>query len=411
MSNSTSTDIIKCTASSKVIALPELMDHIGHHLHQSDHAACALVCHSWNVIFTPLLWNTIDTHSKSWRKIMDKFDRDVERDEFEGWCKTIFAKHGHLIRHLGVHWDTILEVASLNTSNCKNLLSLSTEVVRHSHVIPATVLALIADDNVDNKENGDNNSDNDGNDDDGEHLLRLFPWMSEDGMTKYREDIRHRRTIERFFILIRRNPGLVRLQFPMHGTMKDVAREYIWETLSLLRNLKELNLVWLPLDLPTLLDTVPQLQRLRGHDFPGLGSLQHDYPNLWVLHIRTYVKFTQLLDMLKHLPMLEKLRVESVLGDPESVLPYKEACRIAETTPPFLQLRVLQVDNQLRSGDKYMALFLRMIPNLVRLENLTIVSAVKKALWEYCYYLDEIRIVGGPDVELWRERRAKDEHR
>ncbi|KAG0282889.1 hypothetical protein BGZ96_012741 [Linnemannia gamsii] len=202
MSESTPADIIKHTASSKVFALLELMDHIGHLLHQSDHASCTLVCHSWNEIFTPLLWSTIDTHSKSWRKIMYKCDTgEVERDKFEGWCKTIFAKHGHLIRHLGAQWNTILEVASLNSSDCKNLLSLSTEVVRHSYVIPTTVLALIADNSVDHKENGDNNNDNGGNDDDGEHQLRRFPWVSEDGMTKYREDILHRGTIERFFIL------------------------------------------------------------------------------------------------------------------------------------------------------------------------------------------------------------------
>ncbi|KAG0282890.1 hypothetical protein BGZ96_012742 [Linnemannia gamsii] len=197
----------------------------------------------------------------------------------------------------------------------------------------------------------------------------------------------------------------------MHGIMKDVAREYIIETLSLLRNLRVLNLVWFLLNLPTLLDTVLQLQRLQGHDLPGLGSLQQDYPNLRALDIRTHVKFTQLLEGLKHLPRLEKLRIESVLGDPESVVSYKEACRITDTTPPFSQLRFLQVDNQLWSGDKYMVLLLRLIPNLVRLENLTIVPTVKEALWEYCYYLDEIRIVGGPDAELWRERRAKDEHR
>ncbi|KAG0298393.1 hypothetical protein BGZ97_004050 [Linnemannia gamsii] len=409
MPESTSADIIKNTASSKVIALPELMEHIGHHMHQSDQASCTLVSRSWNEIFTPLLWNTIDTQSKPWRKIMHKCDTgEIERDEFEGRCKAIFAKHGHLIRHLAAHWNTILEAASLNTSNCKKLLSFSTEVVRYSHVTPTTVLALVIDDALDHKENGDNNNNVDGNEEDDEQQPQLFPWVSEDGMNKFKEDIRHRGTVERFFILIRQNPGLIRLQFPMHGVMKDVSKEYVFETLSHLRSLKELNLVWLPLDIPTLLDTVPQLQRLQGHDLPGLGSLQHDYPSLRVLDIRAWVKFTQLLDVLKHLPRLEKLRMESVLGDLESVVPYKEACRIAETTPPFSQLRSLQVDNQLRPGDKYILLFLRLIPNLVRLENLTIVYKVKQALWEHCYYLDDIRIVGGPDVELWRERRAKD---
>lgn len=388
MSESTPADINKDTASSKVIALPELMEHIGHHLGQSDHASCALVSRAWNNIFTPLLWSTIDTHTKPWRKIMHKLETGVtQRDEFERWCKAVFEKNGHRIRHLGAHWDTIMEVASLGTSRCRNLVSLSTDVVKQGHVTPTTVLALDADD-----ENQD---------------PQQFPWVSEEGMTKYKDNIRHRGMVERFFLLIQQNPRLVQLQFPMHGVMKDISKDYIFETLSHLRNLKELNLVWLPLDLPTLLDTVPQLERLQGRDIPGLGGLQQPYSNLRALSIRTFVLFTSLLTMLNHLPSLEELQIESILGEPESVVPYKEAIRIVETSSPFLRLRTLQVDNQLRPGDKYMVLFLRLVPNLVRLVNLTIVYAVKNALWERCFYLDEIRIVGGPDVGPWRERRAQ----
>lgn len=386
MSESTPAGINKDTASNKVFALPELMEHIGQHLEQSDHASCTLVSHTWYNIFTPLLWSTIDTHTKSWRNIMHNLETGViQRDEFERWCKTEFEKHGHRIRHLGAHWHTIVEAASLETSQCRNLVSLSTDVVKQSHLTPTTVLALIADD---------------GNQD-----PQQFPWVSEQGMTKFREDFRHRSTVERFFLLIQQNPRLVRLQFPMHGVMKDVSKDYIFETLSQLRNLKELNLVWLPLDLPTLLDTVPQLERLQGRDIPDLGCLQQPHFNLRALSIRTYVLFTNLLTMLNHLPNLEELQIESILGDPESVVPYKEAIKIVETSPPFLRLRTLQVDNQLRPGDKYMALFLGLVPNLVQLVNLTIVYAVKKALWEKCFYLDEIRIVGGPDVGPWRERR------
>ncbi|KAF9279892.1 hypothetical protein BGZ88_012484 [Linnemannia elongata] len=388
MLESAPADINKDAASSKVIALPELMDHIGQYLQQSDHASCALVSHTWNNIFTPLLWSTIDTHTKPWRKIMHKLETGViKQDQFDGWCKAVFEKHGHQIRHLGAHWDTIVEAASLDSSLCRNLVSLSSEVVKQTHVTPTSVPALVLDD--------------------GDQDPQRFPWVSKEGMTKFKEDIRLRGTVERFFLLVLQNPKLVQIQFPMHGIMKDVSKAYVFETLSHLRNLKELNLVWLPLDLPTLLDTVPQLERLQGRDIPDLGCLQRLYPNLRVLGIRTYVLFTNLLGMLNHLPNLEELQIESILGEPESVVPYKEAIRTVETTAPFLRLRTLQVDNQLRPGDKYMAIFLRLVPNLVRLVNLTIVYAVRKALWEWCFYLDEIRIVGGPDVGPWRERRAQ----
>lgn len=311
----------------------------------------------------------------------------IKQDQFDGWCKAVFEKHGHRIRHLGAHWDTIVEAASLETSLCRNLVSLSSEVVKQTHVTPTSVPALVLDD--------------------GDQDPQQFQWVSKEGMTKFKEDIRLRGTVERFFLLVLQNPKLVQIQFPMHGIMKDVSKAYVFETLSYLRNLKELNLVWLPLDLPTLLDTVPQLERLQGRDIPDLGRLQQPYPNLRVLGIRTYVLFKNLLVMLNHLPNLEELQIESILGEPESVVPYKRAIRTVETTPPFLRLRTLQVDNQLRPGDKYMALFLRLVPNLVRLVNLTIVYAVRKALWEWCFYLDEIRIVGGPDVGPWRERRAQ----
>ncbi|KAF9328673.1 hypothetical protein BGZ91_000905, partial [Linnemannia elongata] len=322
MLESAPADINKDAASSKVIALPELMDLIGHYLK-----------------------HTIDTHTKPWRKIMHKLETGViKQDQFDGWCKAVFEKHGHQIGHLGAHWDTIIEAASLETSLCRNLVSLSSEVVKQTHVTPTSVPALVLDD-------GDQDS-------------QQFPWVSKEGMTKYKEDIRLRGTVERFFLLVLQNPKLVQIQFPMHGIMKDVSKAYVFETLSHLRNLKELNLVWLPLDLPTLLDTVPQLERLQGRDIQDLGRLQQPYPNLRVLGIRTYVLFTNLLVMLNHLPNLEELQIESILGEPESVVPYKEAIRTLETSAPFLRLRTLQVDNQLRPGDKYMALFLRLVPNL-----------------------------------------------
>ncbi|KAF9325518.1 hypothetical protein BGZ91_002355 [Linnemannia elongata] len=390
-----STTTLITNATSKVIALPELIEHIGHHL-DSSLFPCVQVCRLWNRILTPLLWHTVNIDTMPWLKKFDKVANDRKSsEETEMWIKLVFERHGRHIRHLDTYWSSVIEVASLDVSNCRNLVSLTFEGERYTHSAPTALVPDVAN-NINNNYN---------------NYLPSPLQQHNDGNAISGENLRHRWMFERFFSLIRQNPGLVRIQFPLHGAVMTASKTYIFETLSLLRKLKELDQARLQLDMATLLETVPQLERLRRSDFPSLFSLQQQYPSLRVLHLGTFVNFTPLLEMLKHLPGLEELRFEGILGDPGAT--YTVSRDNAEASESFRNLSTLQFDDQWRheGTHRYIVLLLRLVPNLVRLLGLEIHGEVKKALWDYCYFLDEIRDVNQWDIEPWRQRRADDASR
>ncbi|KAK3841529.1 MAG: hypothetical protein J3R72DRAFT_445055 [Linnemannia gamsii] len=383
MSDSNST-LFRKTARRTVIELPELVTLIGHHLHTRDILSCVQISHSWNEAFVPLLWHNLDTHTKPWQRIIDD-DSSARRprDEIEQWVKTSFEKYGHHIRHLNVHWNVVLEAASLS-SKCRNLCSLVVGVVLRNHLAPSTVLVAVDDD------------------------MRL-PWMSggdESGMCE--DYLRCRRDVERFWMLVRHNPGLVHITFPRIGTIEDMLQDYVLETLLTMKNLKGLDLEWMPLDLPTLLNVVPQLQRLRGFALERLSSLQQDYSRLRYLSYRNEIDIPGLLHLLNHLPGLEELQLWQVLVMPSASS--TDMMAIISTSALFPQLKTFRLDGSISSfEDKFISLLIGLFPSLVQLWIGILRSATRNELWQKCYFLESIngRRDAGPIV-AWRDRRAKD---
>ncbi|KAF9119925.1 hypothetical protein BGW39_011806, partial [Mortierella sp. 14UC] len=307
----------------------------------------------------------------------------TRRNQMEQWVKTSFEKYGHHIRHLNVHWNVVLEAASLS-SKCRNLCSLSLDVVLRNHLSPSTVIVAVDED------------------------MRLS-WMSGSDESSMCEDyLRHGRDVERFWTLARHNPGLVLITFPRIGTIEDVTQEYVLETLSMMKDLKELDLEWMPLDLPALLDAAPQLGRLRGFALEKLLSLQQDYNRLRYLNYRNKIDIPELLQLLNHLPQLEELQIWQIRVMPKASSTAMRTVVSASALSP--QLKALRLDGAISSiEDKFVSLLIGLFPSLIRLWIGSLRTATKNALWETCHYLESIndRRDEGP-VVAWRDRRAKD---
>ncbi|KAK3841530.1 MAG: hypothetical protein J3R72DRAFT_445056 [Linnemannia gamsii] len=381
------------TAISLFIAVPELAQHVALNLDSSDVSSCVCVCHSWNDVFLPLLWHTFDTHCLTWSKIINEHaSRRRRPEDIECWIRTIFEKHGHYIRHFSVHWDVVLEAAARSKA-CRNLTSLVVDDLWHNHLQRHSSSALTAKD-------------------------QHSSWSSasfadkEDPVScqEKEEEKRHRQDIEYLWALLRQNPDLTYIAFPPLGpiTVADnFTKEYLFETLSVLKNLRELDLDRMPMEIETVLEALPRLGRLSGCGLHGFISLQKEYPCLRSLSCRISVEVTHLLQLLKYLSGLNEL-VLWQLTIKTCLPPYTDLTSALSASSPFPQLQAFRLDGPvLRGMDGVIALFVRLFP---RLESIRVASHVPEtiqALWECSFFLDSVIVAGGADVGAWRERRAK----
>ncbi|KAH7044367.1 hypothetical protein BKA57DRAFT_538288 [Linnemannia elongata] len=121
-----------------------------------------------------------------------------------------------------------------------------------------------------------------------------------------------RYVIGRFWILVRQNPGLVRLRLPHLGVMNDESPEYTIDSLSMLKNLKDLDLDGMLLDLtsPSMLLRHGRNTRVaeavatsaRSGRTAGLATLCH----IAIVVVLLFAAMTPF-------PQLELLRVEGKL--------------------------------------------------------------------------------------------------
>ncbi|KAK3830356.1 MAG: hypothetical protein J3R72DRAFT_528047 [Linnemannia gamsii] len=116
--------------------IPELVSLLSLYLHPMDLLSCIQVNHTWNRLFTPSLWQTIDDSTGIWVDILQETpQRDTpicpstlasEKKARNDWLFSIFAKYGHHIQHLKIRFLIILQAAS-EGGTCKGLKSLVVE--------------------------------------------------------------------------------------------------------------------------------------------------------------------------------------------------------------------------------------------------------------------------------------------
>ncbi|KAF9119013.1 hypothetical protein BGX30_004149 [Mortierella sp. GBA39] len=407
-----------------LISIPELVQPIVDHFGRPDICSCILVSRHWNQCFTPLLWHTVDTLSKPWQGLFRRHDckYDLPRDKIAAWVRETVARHGHHIRHLTATWNVVLEAVAAN-SDCTNLTSLVVgSVMYHRKVTPLeleTVTAALPHPPLTVLYATDQTA---------TPLVQWLhlPWVSNRRIYRtgiVNEDLRRKITVERFWSLVQQNPGLVRLRFPTLGAMNDLSKEYILERLLALKELRDLDLELTLLDARTMLRLFPKLERLGIYNMDGLLMLpaQEQYRNLRHLGLRTYVLFTNVLKVLHHLPGLEELWIKGVAVEPVGHLrttlasiPITLSSNGPSTrgnevvvSPPVI--KAFYIDETLPRDDESIALLVRRFPRLVQIRA-GVNRATKKALWEHCYYLEEMHGVKG-GAEAWKRRRIEDKRK
>ncbi|KAK5799471.1 hypothetical protein F5H01DRAFT_400173 [Linnemannia elongata] len=366
------------------ITLPELAESIRHYLDQSDLYACVRVNRAWNEVFIPLLWYAIDTHTLTWCKIIndDALGKKRSRDDTERWVMAILAKYGHHIRHLDVHWDVVLEAAVLSDRLNSGPITLARTSPLSNNVFDEVHPPV---------------------------TWSTVKWKAFMDIYEYKEQARLQRDIEQLFSLIRQNPGLVRITFP---GIKVLPTGLLLETLGGLRNLRELDLEWIALDVKVVLDAVPGLEKLRGYALTGFTSLQRSYGALRILSYRRDIEFLSLLVLLKHLPGLEELWLWQIISNiPSSSYTILNAAVAAKEQ--FPQVRVLRLEGPLTTqGDALIALLVGLFPGLSRLWIPVVREEVMKALEEKCCWLKEIHC-GERTIKAWgavlQRRRQREE--
>jgi hypothetical protein len=246
-----------------------------------------------------------------------------------------------------------------------------------------------------------------------------LPWIS--NIKEYRpgvinEDLRRKITVERFWSLVRQNPGLVQLKFPYLGPMNDLSREYMIDTLLALKDLRDLDLELTLLDARMLLRLFPKLERLRIYNLDALVILpaHEQYNHLRSLGLRTYVKLSNVLKVMDHLPGLDELWIQGVAVEPITELRAAVAFpRIVPKSPreavALPLIRSLQIEETLLRDDESLALFVRRFPRLVEFRA-EVNEATEDALWNHCYYLEVISGKRGI-IERWKRRRFDDQRK
>ncbi|KAG0378256.1 hypothetical protein BGX24_004397 [Mortierella sp. AD032] len=195
------------------------------------------------------------------------------------------------------------------------------------------------------------------------------------GMSQWYENLEHRQIVKHFWKLIQANAGLVRITLPGMGTMNDLSPAFVFETFASLPRLQELDLMWAVFDIPTILNTVPQLRRLGANSPKGRYSMNQTFVNLLSLDLQTNIRVIH---------------------------------KVVSLSPKFLSVKSLQIVNSSRTQDRYAALLVGQLPNLVVIRTPTLFADMQKALWKHCYNLDEIHSVNAWSVDAWRRRRVED---
>ncbi|KAF9132695.1 hypothetical protein BGW39_011558 [Mortierella sp. 14UC] len=91
---------------------PEVLGHVGIYLDFQPLLACALVCRHWNDVFTPLLWNSVDSSHSPWVWPPSLENQDnITAEEHVQRVSTLIHRHKQHIRDLKIMDGGLLRAA------------------------------------------------------------------------------------------------------------------------------------------------------------------------------------------------------------------------------------------------------------------------------------------------------------
>lgn len=375
-----------------VFSIPELVIPIGAHLHPPELLSCVQVCRQWNEDFIPFLWETVDDTLFSWRHILKTHDADGSKgNKDESWLRGIFAKHGHLIRHLSLSWKVAILAAGLS-GQCTNLLSLSLT----TSVLNKTVLeeeALTRAKNLKPENGGRSEGERMQKGATGPLLMPEFEGLFLPRAAMWRtvaEQEQDWTTNQHLWQLVRGNLALrtLRLSLSEAELCKMATIDAVFDILSSLKEIARLESTTYPNQLDRLLDRVPTIQHVQmdsvcvGDDFPT-----RTFIGLQTLALKTFVSSRFFLQLLHSLPNLEHFHLIAVHCRQED---FSYAAHYLENTPSRLKGLHFNIGKSFDFG-KMADYVLPWLPDLTELTLGWLDSVTAKALARNCKSLQIFR--------------------
>ncbi|KAF9156804.1 hypothetical protein BG015_001136 [Linnemannia schmuckeri] len=383
-------------SSQAVFSIPELVIAIGPHLRPPQLLPCIQVCRQWNEAIIPLLWETVDDTLFSWRQILKQYDADDSKgDKDERWLRSIFAKHGHLIRHLSLSWKVSILAAGLS-GQCTNLLSLSlTTSVLNKTAREAETLARVK--NLKPEEGGRTEGERAQKGATGPVLVPEFEGMFVPRAAMWRtvaEQEQDWMTNQCLWQLVRSNSALrtLRLSLSEAELCKMTTIDVVYDILSPLKDITRLESTTYIILLDRLLDRVPTIQHVQM-DSAHLGDdfTTRTFLGLQTLVIKTFVSSRLFLELLHSLPNLEHFSLIAVDYHRED---FKDAALYLGNTPSRLKGLHFNIGRSFDFG-KIANYILPWLPDLTELTLGWLDSVTARAVATYCRGLQIFREPGG----------------
>ncbi|KAK3844370.1 MAG: hypothetical protein J3R72DRAFT_77615 [Linnemannia gamsii] len=294
----------------------EILPLIGSYLLPVDLLQCVLVSREWNAVFIPLLWHTIDSDRSTWRKILHEYDSEhVQGYKDEQWIQALFNKYAHHIRCLKVYDRDIFRFVG-QSGTCTRLESLEAFELHGSYTLKELA------DKQHNIDYGVRASSVDECEEAGFKDGVLSPLFegafepNEAGCGSLTSQKRDWFAHQHFWLLALTNPGLKFLKVhPMLCGLSKLKSEsgLNLKILSSLKNLVTMEDPWPKQSLAAVLESVPKARHLRVDKVELEPALEVTYPDLeTIVMLDTSAHIRQLFSILKHLPNLSYLRLQSV---------------------------------------------------------------------------------------------------
>ncbi|KAF9083962.1 hypothetical protein BGX23_010948 [Mortierella sp. AD031] len=357
------------------LRLPEMISALGSQLELPDLLSGIQVSRFWYDAMLPRLWCSIDDTKDAFPRILSLHDsEEAQGDKDEAWVLAIFAKHGHLIRHLTTQTRIIVKAVSVS-GTCTNLLTLTTESLIYGLTLKDKDIQSGMDDLNRNYHESQDQAQG------GPLISPMFEGAIRPGAPGARTMEHQDRdwyVAQHFWLIIYNNLSLrrLRLDWSLEELFRIKSPAFVYNMLERLRNLE-----WLDI----LVEHVPTLRFLQTNkSFRAYGEFRKQFSCLRVLKVNSNVPLRDVFYYFRHLPCLEEL----MLSGPRESIP---ACGV-DDVKSFLHLpitpnplRMLQIAMPLGSLDEpFSSLLLPWLPQLSEFRACVLQPATARGLVAHC---------------------------
>ncbi|KAG0063443.1 hypothetical protein BGZ90_002652 [Linnemannia elongata] len=384
------------TTRTNPLTLPELLLSLGPFLSLQDLYSSIQVNHLWNTLLVPFLWYSIDDRLFSWPTILNRIHCD-ELDNNPNTLQVLFEKYGHHIHHLSLSCLTTLQAASAATT-CTQLRSLLVFGLKDRDPPLPNQEPEEANSNLHRHPNQQSSL--------GPLLSPMFERVFRPSQEVWDNPIKQRqywRMVQLYWILVHHNNKHLQnlhLEAEVGRLFRMVSKEYLFYSLSLLKNLRSIDTGLVQMDFPVLLDRVLSLHTLRSRlSDPFTKETvfsktipQQPFFQLRLLELRDRLYLQEFYLLLRYLPQLDDIVFAGFMMQ-AGLLPSPQD--IMDNKPSQLQgLHLRQIGKQ---DDKIIPEVLQWLPYLKRFGIALLYPSIAKALRMHCPDLESFSDSGAAE--------------